>query len=163
MPATKGGGSGTPENQIRTLPAAETVIYGRMGRAILPDHRIKMGFVMSSLTITLIAALASLAGSEWVPKTDATPERFVQFKEADVAGKAGCNRFFGRYAFDGAAIKIGPLASTRMACPAEVMEAEQAWLLMLESARSAEASGKELVLKDAAGLVIATLKRRDLD
>ena len=118
---------------------------------------------MSSLTITLIAALASLAGSEWVPKTDAKPERFVQFKEADIAGNAGCNRFFGRYTFDGAAIKIGPLASTRMACPAEVMEAEQAWLLMLESARSAEASGKELVLKDAAGFVIATLKRRDLD
>jgi heat shock protein HslJ len=117
---------------------------------------------MSGLTITLIAALASLAGSEWVPKTDAKPERFVQFKEADIAGNAGCNRFFGRYTFDGAAIMIGPLASTRMACPAEVMEAERAWLRMLERARSAEASAKELVLKDAAGLVIATLKRRDL-
>jgi heat shock protein HslJ len=122
-----------------------------------------MRFVMSSLTIALIAALASLAGSEWVPKTDAKPERFVQFKEADIAGNAGCNRFFGRYTFDGAAINIGPLASTRMACSAEVMDAEQAWLLMLESARSAEASGNELVLKDATGFVIATLKRRDLD
>ena len=37
------------------------------------------------------------------------------------------------------------------------------WLRMLESARSAEASGKELVLKNASGVVIATLKRRDLD
>jgi len=98
-----------------------------------------------------------------VPKTDAKPERFVQFKEADIAGNAGCNRFFGRYTFDGAAIKIGPLASTRMACPAEVMEAEQAWLRMLETARSAETSGKDLVLNDTAGFVIATLKRRDLD
>jgi len=34
---------------------------------------------------------------------------------------------------------------------------------MLESARSAEASGKELVLKNASGVVIATLTRRDLD
>ncbi len=31
--------------------------------------------MLKSVTITLIAALASLAGSEWVPKTDAKPER----------------------------------------------------------------------------------------
>jgi len=118
---------------------------------------------MANLGITLVTALASLAGSEWGPETDAKPGCFVQFKEADVAGHAGCNRFFGRYTLDGTAIKIGPLASTRMACPAEVMEAEQAWLRMLESARTAEASHKELVLKDAAGAVIATLKRRNWD
>jgi heat shock protein HslJ len=118
---------------------------------------------MANLGITLIAALASLAGSEWGPKTDAKPERFIRFEEAEVAGHAGCNHFFGHYTFNGAAITIGPLASTRMACPTDVMEAVQAWLRMLESARTAEASGKELVLKDAAGAVIATLKRRDLD
>jgi heat shock protein HslJ len=120
-------------------------------------------FASTNLGLILVATLASLAGSEWGPKTEAKPERFVQFKEAKVAGHAWRNRFFGHYTLEGTAIKIGPLASTRMACPPEVMQAEQAWLRMLESARTAEATHKELVLKDAAGAVIATLKRRNWD
>jgi heat shock protein HslJ len=102
-------------------------------------------------------------GSEWAPETDAKPEGYVQFKEAGVEGHAGCNRFFGPYTLQGDAIKIGPLASTRMACPPEVTEAEHVWLQMLESARTAEASHLKLVPKDDAGTVIAALKCRDWD
>jgi heat shock protein HslJ len=118
---------------------------------------------LANLAVTLVAVLSSLAGSEWGPETDAKSERFIQFKDTDVTGFAGCNRFFGHYHFDGSAIRIGPLASTRMACPAEVMEAEQVWFQVLENARIAEASPNELVLKDVTGVVIATLKRRDGD
>lgn len=110
-----------------------------------------------------MAALVTLAGSEWGRGAKAKPEQYVQFKEAEVLGKAGCNRFFGRYTFDGSGISIGPLGSTRMMCAPEVMEAERQWLSMLASARMAEASHKELVLKDAAGAVIGRLQRRDWD
>lgn len=43
-----------------------------------------------------------------------------------VRGFAGCNRFNGRYALEGATITFGPLASTKMACerPASAVEAE---------------------------------------
>ncbi len=118
---------------------------------------------MANIGVILAAALVSLAGSEWGPETDGKPDRYIQFKENDVAGHGGCNRFAGRYSFDGSSIKIGPLVSTKMACEPEVMNAEQAWLRMLESARKAEATPKTLVLKDQTETVIATLRRRDWD
>jgi heat shock protein HslJ len=118
---------------------------------------------MANIGIILAAALASLAGSEWGPETDGKPDRFIQFKESDVAGHGGCNRFGGRYTFDGGAIAIGPLFSTKMACEPEVMDAEQAWFQMIENARSAEATPRTLILKDKTGNIIATLRRRDWD
>lgn len=118
---------------------------------------------MAEIGVIVMAALATLAGSEWGLGSEAKSKQFVQFKEAEVSGHAGCNRFFGRYSFDGRAIKIGPLASTRMMCAPVVMEAERKWLAMLQGARAAEASHKNLVLKDAAGAVLGRLQRRDWD
>jgi putative lipoprotein len=119
---------------------------------------------MAKISVILVAGLASLAGSEWVPENGGgAPNRFIQFGESDVTGFGGCNRFAGRYTFDGAAIKIGPLASTRMACPPEVMDAEQAWFQMLERASGAVVTPAELQLKDATGGVAVTLKRRNRD
>ena len=119
---------------------------------------------MANIGIILAAvALTSLAGTEWGPEADRKPEQYIQFKESDVAGHGGCNRFGGRYTFDGNALKIGPLASTRMACEPLVMDAEQAWFRMLERASAAEATPTKLVLKDDTGAVVATLRRRDWD
>ena len=119
---------------------------------------------MANIGIILAtAALTSLAGTEWGPEAAGEPEQYIQFKESDVAGQGGCNRFGGRYTFDGHALKIGPLISTRMACEPEVMDAEQAWFQSLESASAAEVTPKTLILKDKTGAVIATLRRRDWD
>ena len=118
---------------------------------------------MANISILLAAAaLTSLAGTEWGPEAG-KPVQYIQFKESDVSGQGGCNRFGGRYTFDGNALKIGPLVSTRMACEPEVMDAEQAWFRLLESASAAEATPTTLVLKDGNGTVIATLRRRDWD
>ncbi len=118
---------------------------------------------MANTSIILAAALASLAGSEWELESGRQPDQYIQFKENDVAGHGGCNRFAGRYTFDGSSIKIGPLVSTKMACEPEVMNAEQAWFRMLASARKAEATHNTLVLKDQMGSDIARLRRRDWD
>ena len=118
---------------------------------------------MPNMGVVLVAALVSLAGTEWGPETGGKPERYVQFREGEVSGHGGCNRFGGRYTFDGSAIKIGPLAVTRMACEPEVMDAEQGWLRMLESARGAEATPKTLLLRDQTGAILAALRRRDWD
>ena len=119
---------------------------------------------MANIGILLAAAaLTALAGTEWGPEAAGKPEQYIQFKESDVAGQGGCNRFGGRYTFDGNALKIGPLVSTRMACEPQVMDAEQAWFRLLESASAAEATLTKLVLKDKTGAVIATLRRRDWD
>ena len=116
----------------------------------------------ATMTATVAAdPLALLDGSEWgFPDAGDT---HVQFKEKDVSGFAGCNRFRGTYTFDGGSLSFGPLATTRMACPPEKMETERKVLQILQAAKSAEASHKTLILKDATGAVLATLQRRDWD
>ena len=57
--------------------------------------------------------LVDLNGTPPLPKVQAT----LSFLEAGrVAGNGSCNRFTGSVAISGDTLKIGPLASTRMAC-----------------------------------------------
>jgi len=64
-----------------------------------------------------------------------------------VQGSAGCNRMTGTYQLDGQKLKFGPLATTRMACPA--METETAFLRALEATTRYEVSGSSLTLYGA--------------
>lgn len=111
-------------------------------------------------TILALAALMSLAGSEWgVAGTD----QFIQFRDGRVAGHSGCNRYTGGYVQEGQTLKLGPMAATKMACAPERMEQEKAWFQMLDTVRGYEATHLVLKLKAADGKVIATLQRRDFD
>ena len=64
-----------------------------------------------------------------------------------VHGSAGCNRMKGTYQLDGEKLKFGPLATTRMACPA--MQTETAFLKALEATTRYEISGSSLTLYGA--------------
>ena len=123
-------------------------------------------FLASQVIISSAAAgPLNLAGSEWgfAGETGRTA-RFVQFRaDGIVAGSSGCNRFTGAYNQKGDELTMGPLASTRMACPPEVMEREQQFLTMLGNVRYAEAEDLKLTLKDGNGEVLAELVRRDGD
>lgn len=55
-----------------------------------------------------------------------------------VSGMAGCNRFFGSVTIDGGSISVGPLGSTRMACPPAIMDQEDRFLKALANARRFE-------------------------
>lgn len=62
-----------------------------------------------------------------------------------IAGVGACNRLMGSYqATEKGAIKIGPLASTMMACPG--MDQEQAFTAALEAATHYEMDGPMLLL-----------------
>jgi heat shock protein HslJ len=61
-----------------------------------------------------------------------------------VQGSAGCNRMMGTYELEGAKLKFGPLATTRMACPA--METETAFLKALGATTRYEVSETGLTL-----------------
>jgi heat shock protein HslJ len=87
----------------------------------------------------------SLSGSEWVleelsgsgvlDQVQAT----LAFPEAGkTAGNGGCNRFFGAAEIHGETIKLGPLGSTRMACPEAVMHQETKYLEALHAAERFE-------------------------
>jgi heat shock protein HslJ len=58
----------------------------------------------------------------------------LEFRDGQVSGDSGCNRFHGPFTVAGDALAIGPLATTRMACDDETMVQEQQLLAALESA-----------------------------
>jgi heat shock protein HslJ len=87
----------------------------------------------------------SLTGSEWlledlgglgvIDNIQAT----LTFPEArKVAGNGSCNRFFGPADVSGDAIKLGPLASSRMMCPEAVMNQEMKYMNALQTAEHFE-------------------------
>ncbi|WP_298917808.1 META domain-containing protein [uncultured Algimonas sp.] len=107
--------------------------------------------------------LASLAGTEWGPM-DREGDRFVAFKaDGEVVGSGGCNDFFGNFHQSGRVVTFGPLASTKKACPAPLMQAERDFLDLLSRVRAAEATWKELTLFGEDGDVLAVMRRRDWD
>ncbi len=73
--------------------------------------------------------LTELAGQ---PLTATEPERAPSLTldpaTKRASGSAGCNRFNGTYELSGNSLRFGPLATTRMMCPPEIMAVEDAML-----------------------------------
>lgn len=76
----------------------------------------------------------------------------LSFEKGSVSGNAGCNTFRGAYTVDGQSVRLGPLASTRMACPAPLMKQEREFLAALESAVTWSVEGDTLDMHRADGL-----------
>ena len=73
------------------------------------------------------------------------------FADARVAGFTGCNRFTAEYAIDGETLRIGPIASTRMACMPPADEVERVYLDALNRVKGCRVDNSELVLVDGDG------------
>ena len=94
-----------------------------------------------------------LIGIEWLAlDIDGTPvstqaNSTISFEDAvSVTGNGGCNRFFGTVKLTGDVLEVGPLGTTRMACPETIMDQENRFLKALEATRSYR-------LDDATGLL----------
>lgn len=108
------------------------------------------------------------AGTSWrvvgVGDLDVTGGACLTFgDDGQVSGSGGVNRLTGAYSVDGPVLTFGPLATTRMAGPPELMAEEQAVLaalvepLTLLDAPVIEPGGPdaaEQVLEDEGGLVL---------
>ena len=133
---------------------------------LIPIAAIALGLAACAKIATTAATdgkLSSLAGSEWGPIDGS--DLFVQFKtKGEMSGFAGCNNFFGQYEQNGERLIVGPLAATRKAClDRPIMDKERAFMNALQDTHHIEATYKTLVLKNADGDVITTLRRRDWD
>jgi heat shock protein HslJ len=62
----------------------------------------------------------------------------------------------GPYQISGESLTIGPLATTRMACAAEIMDQEQAYLKSLNATSAYRIVGTTLTLSDTSGTRTAT-------
>jgi len=101
--------------------------------------------------------LAQLGDEPIAPGGDAQ----IQFDRSSgrVSGSGGCNRVSGSFTRSGIALKIGQLASTRMACPDPVRGANEAqFISALQSTASYRLAGpSRLALLDASGRTVAML------
>lgn len=83
----------------------------------------------------------SLIGSEWIlvelgnqGVLDYAVATLVFPEPGKIAGSGSCNRFSGTVMISGESMDIGPLSTTRRACPAGVMAQEIRYLQALEDA-----------------------------
>jgi len=83
-------------------------------------------------------------------------------KDGSLSGTSGCNNYSGSYTLDGDKIKIGPLASTMMACtdPEGVMEQEAQYLAALQMAESYQVEGKVLELRRSDGTLLVLFHQK---
>jgi heat shock protein HslJ len=102
------------------------------------------------------AAFTSLTDATWtlVELDGAAVEPVAQtatfLPDGTINGSGGCNEFFGGYTEDGSTLTVSALASTRMACEDDVMEAEAAYLDALQTAENWAIAGNELTITTAA-------------
>jgi len=101
--------------------------------------------------------LAQLGGEPVAPGGDAQ----IQFDRDSgrVSGSGGCNRVSGSFTRSGITLRIGQLASTRMACADPVRGATEAqFVSALQTTASYRLAGPgRLALLDASGRTVATL------
>ncbi|MET1232920.1 MAG: META domain-containing protein [Candidatus Limnocylindrales bacterium] len=79
--------------------------------------------------------------------------------DGTVSGNATCNSYNGTFTADAAILKVGPLATTRMACVSDELNAQEAqYLAALQSAATYDITNGTLTIRDADGAsqVIAT-------
>ena len=105
-------------------------------------------------------ALAPLEGTAWVAEdidgggvVDRVQSTLLFDAGQKVAGRAACNRYFGTFQQSGDMVEIRPGGTTRMACPAAVMEQEDRFLAALSTVKEARREGDKLVLLDSDGRV----------
>ncbi len=114
------------------------------------------------------AALAhgeKLEGSEWgVVGDDGESARYISFAgSGQLFGFGGCNRFTGTYEQHDHHLKISPLAATRMACAADLMQKETEFLSMLGNVDGVKVDHTLLLFLDVSGADLKALTRRNVE
>jgi len=97
----------------------------------------------------------------YVPGGDPKAEPRVQFSagESHVTGSGGCNSLSASYRRNERALRIGPIASTRMVCADPTRaDIEGRFVAALEATASFDLKGAQLTLLDSRTLPLAVLE-----
>ena len=130
-------------------------------RVSTPDGRFLSGCCRVPAQAGGGAAPARLEGTAWQLKELPGPQSAalgrltrpvtLRFESGRLSGFAGCNNFSGSYALDGDQLKIGPVASTQMACPEPGSSIETAFHKALSGTLRYAVDGDHLTATTAAG------------
>jgi heat shock protein HslJ len=98
----------------------------------------------------LLVSYLSPTGTNFTVPSSVTPT--ATFQGGQFTGvTAGCNTASGPYTQDGTSIAIGPISSTKLACPEPMATVEAAYLAALAVVDTAVGNGSTLVLKQSDG------------
>jgi heat shock protein HslJ len=101
--------------------------------------------------------MTQLEANTWQLQGASADAFILQVAEGKVAGKGGCNRYFGGITkLDDKTLTLAGLGSTRMACMGDLMAKEGDYLHKLTQVASYQVSGSQLVLKDASQATLLT-------
>ncbi len=145
------------------------------GKALEEHNWLKYGViglaVVGFLVLIMIAFRAGdLEGHTWVVEEmtlHALPVKPIEgttmtakFEDGSVSGIATCNNYSGPYETDGDSMKMGPFATTLMACtePQDAMAQESSYLELLGTVDSYEVKDKQLILSSD-GVSVVTYGR----
>jgi heat shock protein HslJ len=99
------------------------------------------------------AGAEALIGSEWelsdlagLPVLPDHRPTLSFLEPGRITGTGSCNRYGGAADLGDGTIKVGPLATTRMACSEEIDAQEKAFLTALQNARKVELADGDLVV-----------------
>ena len=136
----------------------EAVVAGPDEPLCCPTRKVRRRFALAETELVAeeeeslgSAGLADLGGRSWrLTRSDgeappASAEAItLALADGKLVGSSGCNRYFTAVASEGGQqLAVGPIGSTRRACPPPVMEREQAFLSRLQGIeRFSFASGK---------------------
>ncbi len=105
---------------------------------------------------------AGVTGVKWRPVMvgdDKIPDdsgMFIQFEvDGSIKGHGGCNGFFGSLEQTESGIGVGPLGSTRMACPEAIMSREMTYLDAVQKTRNFDAGNADMRLLDEEDEILA--------
>lgn len=119
-----------------------------------------LALLMTALSACATTAGAPLRGTTWaLPAAgSAAPPSFkLDSSELQVSGFAGCNRFNGRFALEGAQLRFSQMASTRRACLNED-DIEPRFLKALDEVRGWRLEAGQLVLLAQDGKALLRLQ-----
>ena len=105
---------------------------------------------LGGCAMTASSNLAQLQASTWQLQGASGDTFTLQVAGDKVAGKGGCNRYFGGITQQGdGVLTLGAMGSTRMMCAGDLAGKEANYLQALEMVATYRISGQQLVLSDA--------------
>lgn len=106
--------------------------------------------VLGGCAMTASSNLAQLQASTWQLQGASGDTFTLQVAGDKVAGKGGCNRYFGGITQQGdGVLTLGAMGATRMMCAGDLAGKEVNYLQALEKVATYQISGQQLVLSDA--------------